>query len=211
MEWPGEKQAWDILLDLDPKDIITKADVGFNSHNSTYKLICLDQDISISLTNRDITSTSRLGRFIVKELGEYSRLSILRYLIHAKNLPVSGQLVRPSDLPGGDIFLRGTHVLPLDKLAEYFDNNLNKFLSIGKRLGGFQLDYKDISLKLFPFPRVPIVIIVWKGDEEFSSRSSLLFDSSCVSHMETGIIWSTAMMTVETMLINTETYNRAIK
>jgi hypothetical protein len=89
----------------------------------------------------------------------------------------------------------------LDKTAEYFANNFNDFLSTGKSLGGSQLDYGDISLKLFPFPRVPVVLIVWSGDEEFSAKSSLLFDSSCVSHLPADIIWSTAMMAVEMMLI----------
>ncbi len=210
MAWPGEKQAWDILKDLDPTDIKTKANVIFNSHNSTYELTCFGQNIYISLTSRDVFSTSNLGKFLVKELGEYSRLSILRYLIHASDQPLSGQLVRPSDLPGGDIFLRGTHVLPVDKIAEYFGNNFNEFLSIGKSLGGSQLDYGDISLKLFPFPRIPVVLIVWSGDEEFVSKSSLLFDSSCISHLSTDIIWSTAMMVVEMMLINTKPYNTEV-
>jgi hypothetical protein len=203
----GEIKAWDILSDLDPKDIKTNAKTLFNSQDSTYELICFGQKICISLTDRNIFSKSNLGKLLVDSLGEHSRLSILRYLIHAIDLPLSGHLVRPSDLPGGDIFIRGTHILPLDKIAAYFTNNFNDFLSIGRSLGGSQLDYGDISLKLFPFPRVPVVLIVWSGDEEFLPKSSLLFDSSCVSHLSTDIIWSTAMMVVEMMLINTKAYN----
>ncbi len=204
MTWPGEKQVWDILSKLDSKDVQTKANVIFNSHLSTYELTCFGQDINISLANREIFSNSSLGKLLIKELGEYSRLSILSYLVHAKYLSLSGQLVRPSDLPGGNIFLRGTHVLPLDKIAECFGNNPKEFIKTGKSLGGSQLDHGDISLKLFPFPRVPIIIIVWSGDEEFSPKASLLIDSSCVSHLSIDIIWSTAMMSVEMMLITTK-------
>ncbi len=211
MAWPGEKEAWDILSDLDSKDIKTNAKALFNSYDSTYELTCFGQDIYISLTDRNIFSKSSLGKLLVNALGEYSRLSILRYLIHAIDLPLSGQLVRPSDLSGGDIFIRGTHVLPLDKIAAYFANNYNDFIGIGKSLGGSQLEYGDISLKLFPFPRVPVVLIIWSGDEEFSPKSSLLFDSSCVSHLSTDIIWSTAMMAVEMMLINTKAYNKSME
>jgi hypothetical protein len=201
MAWPGEKDAWDILSDLDSKDVKTNAKELFNSSDSTYELTCFGQDICISLTERIIFSKPSLGSLLVDALGEYSRLSILRYLIHSIDLPLSGQLVRPSDLPGGDIFIRGTHVLPLEKTAAYFTNNFSDFLSTGKSLGGSQRDYGDISLKLFPFPRVPVVLILWSGDEEFPPKSSLLFDSSCVSHLPTDILWSTAMMTVEMMLI----------
>ncbi|MCP5003901.1 MAG: DUF3786 domain-containing protein, partial [Planctomycetes bacterium] len=144
MVWPGEKKAWDILSGLKSEDVTTNAKSLFNSHDSTYELSCLGQNVIISLMDRNILSKSTLGKLLVNELAEYSSLSILRYLIHSIDLPFSGQLVRPSDLPGGDIFVRGTHVLPLDKLAEYFENNINEFISIGKSLGGSQLDFGDM-------------------------------------------------------------------
>ncbi len=202
MTWPGEKQAWDILSELDPTDVKINAAVDFDSALSTYVLTCLGQQINISLSDRNISSNTELGKQLLNEFGDYSRLSILHYLIHAKNLPISGELVRPSDLPGGSIFISGTHVIPLEKIADRFGNNLDEFLMVGKTLAGTQLDYGDISFELFPFPLVPIVIIVWAGDEEFASRSSILLDSSCLVHMSTDIVWSTAMMTVEMMLAN---------
>ncbi len=208
MSWPGEKEAWDVLSGRDAKDIKNSAKALFNPYDSMYALTCFGHDIRISLKERNIFSTSGTGSVLLNELGDYSRLSILRYLIHAVDIPFSGQLVRPSDLPGGDIFLRGTHVLPLDKIAAYFSGSFNEFLRIGESLGGTQLAYGDISLKLFPFPRVPVVLIVWAGDEEFSPISSLLFDASCQSHLSTDIIWSTAMMTIGIMLVNAKAYNR---
>ena len=156
MTWPGERQAWDILSKLDPKDVKTNAVVEFDLALSTYVLTCFGQQINISICDRNISGNSNLGKFLINELGDYSRLSILNYLIHAKNMPLSGQLVMPSDFPGGSIFLGGTHVIPLDKIASRFGNNLNEFLMVGKSLGDTQLDYGDISLELFPFPLVPM-------------------------------------------------------
>jgi hypothetical protein len=203
MVWPGEEEAWDILSVLDAKDVTTNAKALFLSHDSAYVLTCLGQEIRISLKDRMIFSESRLGTLLTTSLGDYSRLSILRYLIHAKDLPLSGRLVRPSDLPGGDIFTKGTHILPLDKAAAYFSNCSNEFLLAGQSLGGTQRDYGNMSLSILPFPRVPVVLIIWSGDEEFPSTASLLFDSSCVSHLPPDMMWSTSMMTVEMMLINT--------
>ncbi len=203
MLWPGEKEAWDILSGLDSEHIKNNAKVLFNSHDSVYELTCFSQSIFVSLTDRDISSKSSLGKLLVNSLSDYSRLSILRYLIHANNLPFTDKLVRPSDLSGGEIFARGTHVLPLNRIASSFTNHYNEFLNIGKSLGGSLLHYGDMSLKLFPFPRVPVVLILWSGDEEFPPNSSLLFDSSCTYHLSTDILWSTAMMTVEMMLIKT--------
>lgn len=204
MVWPGEEKAWDILLELDAKDVTANAKASFNSCDSTYALTCFGQDVRISLKDRMIYSKSRPGTLLVTSLGDYSRLSILRYLIHAIDLPLSGQLVRPSDLPGGDIFTKGAHILPLDRVAAYFSNNDNGFLMVGKSLGGTQGDYGDLSLNILPFPRVPVVLIIWFGDEEFPSTASLLFDSSCVSHLPADIIWSTSMMVIEMMLMDTQ-------
>lgn len=203
MVWPGEEKAWDILSDLDAKDVTANAKALFNPYDSTYALTCFGQDIRISLKDRMIFGQSRLGTLLVASLGDYSKLSILRYLIHAIDLPLSGQLVRPSDLPGGDIFTKGTHILPLEKAAAYFSNHHDEFLTAGKSLGGTQRDYGDMSLNILPFPRVPVVLILWLGDAEFPPTASLLLDSSCVSHLPPDIVWSTSMMAVEMMLINT--------
>ena len=202
MIWTGEKEAWDILSSLDANDIKTSANAAFDHYNSEYTLTCLGQDIHVSLTERDITCSSASGSFLVKELGEYSRLSILRYLINAKALPLTGRLMKPSDLPGGDFFSKGTHVLPLDKITGRFENDFDGLIRQGKILGGLQEEYGDVSLRLWPFQRIPVIIILWSGDDEFLSKSSLLFDSSCISHMATDILWSTAMMTIKMMLIS---------
>jgi hypothetical protein len=202
MIWPGEEMAWNILSDLDAKDVAVNAKAFFNSYDSTYSLTCFGQDISISLSDRAISSGSRTGKYFVNDLGEYSRLSILRYLIHAKDLPVSGKLVRPADLQGGDIFARGSHILPLERAASYFSNCPNEFLKVGRSLGGNQHHYGDFSMNIFPFPKVPVVLILWLGDEDFPSTASLLLDSSCASFLPPDIIWSISMMAIAMMLMN---------
>ena len=121
--------------------------------------------------------------------------------MHAKDVPLSGKLVKPSGLPGGIIYEKGTHVLPLDIIAQRYDNNPEDFVSKSREFGGTMLDYGDMSHMLYPFPRIPVVFIVWSGDDEFPSQCSLLFDTSCTHHMPTDIIWSTAKMSVDCMLL----------
>ncbi|WP_083774392.1 DUF3786 domain-containing protein [Desulfurivibrio alkaliphilus] len=200
MAWPGEAEAWDALTQLCPDETRVNAKVLFNPHNSTYVLNCFGQDIFVSLNDRDIYSNSALGQVLVNQYAEYSHLSILKYLIHSRDLPCSGQMIPPFDLPGGDIFVKGTHILPLDDIAGCFDGNVDKFVKTGKNLAGTQLEYGDMSFKLFPFPRVPVVIIVWEGDEEFPAKATLLLDAGCVSQIPTEIVWSTAMMSVKMLL-----------
>ena len=197
----GENKAWDILADMDPQDVRTRADVLFNASNDWYEVKCFGRDICFSMAERSVYGKSEPGECLVRDLGEQLRQSMLMYLIHAKDIPLSGKLVKPSGLPGGIIYEKGTHVLPLDKIAHRYDNKAEDFSRKSTELGGTPLGYGDMSHTLCPFPRIPVVFIVWSGDDEFPSRCSLLLDSSCTHHMPADIIWSTAKMSVDCMLL----------
>lgn len=101
---------------------------------------------------------------------------------------------------GGEIYERGTHVLPLDRVSDRYGTDVPGFLARGRELGGEPTDYADASLRLFPFPRVPVVLLLWEKGPEFAARASLLFDSSARFHLPVDIIWSTAMMSLLAML-----------
>lgn len=196
----GEEQAWGILSELDPEDVCNRAKVAFNDSSGLYILSSFLQDIFVSPKDKEIFGHTPLSNFLINKLSRYSRLSILWYLINAKNIYPSGKLVKPADMLGGQIYLRGSHMLPLDKIAEKYGRDVSGFLKRGEELGGEQLDYGDAAIRLFPFPRVPVSILLWRDDGEFSSRSNLLFDSTCEFHLPADIIWSTAMMSVLIMV-----------
>ena len=143
-----------------------------------------------------------MSNLLLNQLVFYSKISILVYLINSRNIPLSGELKKPNDISGGlPFFSQGTHVLPVDTISEKYGNNGNiqEFIRRGSELGGEQLNYGDASIRLFPFPRIPVVLILWKNDEEFPARANLLFDSTCELQLPIDIIWSTAMMSLLVM------------
>lgn len=196
----GEEQAWEHLARLDPAEVCIRSQVSVGGSPDLYLMKSFGQEICISVTERNISSNSELGEFLIKNLASLSRLSILWYLIHSKELAPSGQWVNPSKLPGGDIYLKGTHVLPLAHIAQAFVHNAGRFLLKGRRLGGYQANHGDVSLQIFPFPRVPVMLTLWEGDQEFPPNCRLLLDSTCTFHLPVVIIWSTAMMAAQIML-----------
>ncbi|UCH79896.1 MAG: DUF3786 domain-containing protein [Nitrospiraceae bacterium] len=198
--WPGEEQAWDALSKLDHETVQKNALAFFDPLACSYTLICFGNKINITIPDRSFSVDSGVINTVITDLSDYSKLSILNYLVHAREIPLSEHLVRPADLSGGDIFSRGTHVLPLDKISDKYNNDRENFFKKGSELGGSQLEYGDMALRLFPLPRILVVLIVWSGDDEFPPRSSLLFDSSCTFHMPIDTLWSTAMLTVQMML-----------
>ena len=196
----GEEQAWKILSRLTPEDVCNRAKVAFDELGSVYLVKSFLQDILVSPKDEKMLGRSPTGDFILNEIGHLSRLSILWYLVNAKDIPLSKKLVSPADIIGGEIYLKGSHALPLNQIAEKYGNDILGFFRRGRQLGGEELDIGDVSLRLLPFPRVPVSILLWKGDVEFPARCGLLFDSTCEVHLPPDIIWSTAMMSVLIML-----------
>lgn len=196
----GEQQAWKILAELDPEDVCVRATVLFDKTAYQYILKSFSQDIYIFPKEKNIFAISPTANLLLNSLGRYSRLSILWYLINSKDISLSGELIKPGDLSGGAIYLKGTHVLPLDKLAEKYSGCIGQFIKRGVELGGEELGFGDASIRLWPFPRVPVVLIIWKGDEEFPARAYLLFDSTCQVQLPADVIWSTATMSLLVML-----------
>jgi hypothetical protein len=197
---PGEEKAWSILLELEPEEVCRNAKAVFDEKSRLYRLESFGMNLSISPAERSIGSSSQGSDLLLQRLGYFANLSTVWYMVGARDIPFSGNLVNPLNLRGGQLFFRGTHVLPLDKISLRYSGNLEGFLKRGKELGAQQAAYGDASLVLFPFPRVPVYVIIWKEDEEFPARSDLLFDSSCEHHLALDMLWSTAMMSLLILL-----------
>jgi hypothetical protein len=196
----GEEKGWEILSDLEPPEVCENARVSYDPASGLYSLRAFQWNVSVSPAERKIFSKDSESDVLLKNLGYFSKLSVLWYLVSAKNIPLSEKLVKPADLKGGEIFFRGTHVLPLERIAGHYNNDPDRFISKGSYLRAETLGYGDASLRLFPLPRVPVVLILWRGDEEFSPLTDLLFDSTCEFHIPLDIIWSVAMMSVLIMM-----------
>lgn len=196
----GEQKAWEILAALNPEDVCKRTLVSFDNATGQYVVVTFGMDFFVSPKEKIISSQSPRGDLLLNKLAYFFRLSILWYLVSAKRMPSSERLVKPVNIKGGEAFFRGTHVLPLDKVAQKFANDKEGFVKKGEGFGGTVLDYADASVKLFPFPRIPVVLRLWLEDEEFPARADLLFDSTCELHLPLDILWSIAMMSLLLML-----------
>jgi len=196
----GVERAWGMLSQLNPNDVCRRAEADFDKAAGYYVLPMFNERVFISPEQRKIWGESRLVDLILNELVNYSILSVLWYLIHAKDVPLAGNLINPRELGGGLIFTSGSHILPLNKLVDKYACNVQSFIQRGFKHGAKRLSYGDACVQLFPFPRVPIVLLIWKRDEEFPARADILFDSTCSEHLPTDIIWATAMTSILVML-----------
>jgi hypothetical protein len=196
----GEGKAWEILRGLDHSVVSGNASVSFDNHCGCYILRSFCTDFSVNPEERTIKSSTPSGEKIIKQYGYFFIHSCLWYLTHAKHIPLTGRLVKPADIKGGEMFFRGSHVLPLERLAERYGSDKENFIKKGKELCANAVDYGDASLRFLPMPRIPVTLILWLEDEEFPPRADLLLDSSCELQLPIDIIWSIAMMNTMVMM-----------
>lgn len=197
----GENKAWEILATLDPQDVCRAASVSYDTATGRYLVKSYGMDFHVSPGEKTISSHDPASSVLLQRLGDFFRLSILWYLVNAKDVPCTGRPVKLQNIRGGDIFTKGSHVLPLDKIAQKYGHDNKGFIEKGRKLGGEVMEkFGDASVRLLPMPRLPVIITLWTADEEFPARVDLMLDSTCEMQLPTDIIWSIAMMTVLIML-----------
>jgi hypothetical protein len=196
----GEEKAWEILGSLDPADVCRRTGAAFDSGSGLYRISCFSREVTLAPGEKRLASPAPDGDILLKRLAYFFNLSLLHYMTTAKDIPLSGRLVKPENLKGGDIFFKGSHVLPLDRLARQYGGAPGLFLEKGTPWGGVQEAYGDASFRLSPLPRVPVSLLLWREDDEFPARADILFDSTCEFQIPLDIIWSVAMMSILILL-----------
>ncbi|MDP2326297.1 MAG: DUF3786 domain-containing protein, partial [Gammaproteobacteria bacterium] len=176
------------------------AGVVFDPGDNTYRVPSFGRTFTVNPAERQIIGQSPDGEVFLKRSDYFFRLSVLWYLMKATPARPSGNLVKPASLPGGDIFVKGSHILPLDALAAKYATQPEAFLAAGAALGGTPAAYGDAAFVLSPFPKVPATILLWTEDDEFPARADLLFDATAPQHLPLDILWSLALMSVLLLL-----------
>jgi hypothetical protein len=196
----GEDKAWEILRTLKPPDVCKAASVSYDAASISYQVTSFGTDFIVSMRDRKISSSAAGSDVLLGKLGYFFRLSVLWYLVSAKDITCTNSPVKLEHIKGGEIFTRGSHVLPLDSVANKYRKNKEGFIERGRILGGEILTNGDASLRLLPLPRIPVTLTLWLEDDEFPARLDLMFDSTCDIQLSTDVIWAIAMMSVLIML-----------
>ncbi|MEW6555196.1 MAG: DUF3786 domain-containing protein [Actinomycetota bacterium] len=113
------------------------------------------------------------------------RVLALRYVKLSCGVPTSGEWIAYRDLPGGR-FYAATLVPTVEQpLARIFGSRRESLEKAASSLGGTCADYGDEAFVFHAFPRVPLLLVLHWGDEEFPPDCRVLFDRCCSSYLNT--------------------------
>jgi hypothetical protein len=111
---------------------------------------------------------------------DFTAILILHYLAHKlKKLPMlSGEWVSFKELSNVEGYYPAFRNRAIEPIIRKYGKAPDGLLTALERLPGKRIDQGDIGIVLEAFEGVPIMIVLWKGDEEFSPDANLLFDKS---------------------------------
>ncbi|WP_088187479.1 DUF3786 domain-containing protein [Desulfosporosinus sp. FKA] len=113
-----------------------------------------------------------------KELSIPTQILILHYLANIAEVEETGRLISFKELPGGSIYIQPFTHRAIDPLVRFFGDKPDKLKAVVSHLGGYANSLGDVGVTIRAFPRVPVTLILWRGDDEFPASGNILFDSS---------------------------------
>jgi hypothetical protein len=113
------------------------------------------------------------------------RILILHYFTLAKGTPPTGKLITYKQVPGGINYFPAFSQRAISPLVRRFGKNPELLQKAAARLAGREAAYGDTAVTIAAFPRVPITLVLWRGDEELAPNGNILFDANISDYLST--------------------------
>jgi len=127
-----------------------------------------------------------------EESGEISssrrQALFLHYLRTAHGKPLADRWVSLREIEGGEFYHHASQGYSGDRLAKRFGNNVEAFRLTAESAGGERRELGDAAYSFLALPRVPLVVVYWQGDEEFSPTARVLFDASAGHYLPVDLL-----------------------
>jgi hypothetical protein len=196
------EQFWERLAGLPREETAQRAKCRYLAEGDSFVVSLLNTDYLVDPARRIIRVTQASDD---RPAGYLQQLCILAYLVNAKDLPSADQLVSVEKLDRGGFFFRGSHRLPLEKLATVFGPNPQLLHKVGQALNAMPRSFGDASIELCVLPRIPVTLVVWAGDEEFPAQASIFFDQNAATQLPLDVLLAVATLTIEGVLSTVKT------
>jgi hypothetical protein len=169
------------LRQLDPAEVVKRAGGRLCDDRMTCRI--LGKDFSVD----------REGNFFSDiHINHWLIVPFLTYLLRCKEGPVSGKWLSFREIPGGreqyPLFQKRCEEAMkqvADAWPELFDDIVQLFG--GQRVA--EQFASDISVVLYPLPKVPVMICYWREAEGIASTLNLFFDATVGDNLDVGTVF----------------------
>ena len=170
--------TFDKLGSSNLNDICHNSGASIISVNSM-RLKFMGHQYTIDTKRRTITSAAGT-------LQAADSLIMLHYLVTATDKPPSGtQPVTFRELPGGKVYYPTFIKRAISPVIIRFEKSLDQLVVAARQLGGEQVSLGDLAVGFEALPRVTVTWVIWKGDGEFPTEGTILFNSRISNYLPT--------------------------
>ncbi len=140
----------------------------------------LNQSYQIAFPDIDISLIDSKEEVPIRD-----KILILHYLTRAKGTPVTNKLTTFRELPEGATYFPTFSKRAIKPLLDHFGREPERLIGAAEKLGGHKVDYGDVAVTINAFSYVPITLVLWRGDGEFPTEGSILFDNTVSDYLST--------------------------
>jgi hypothetical protein len=85
-------------------------------------------------------------------------------------------------------------------LKQVFGESPERLCGVADEFGAQRRDFGDESIELYILPRVPMTVVIWRADEEFAARASILFDETAAEQLPLDALWMAVHLAVKALV-----------
>jgi hypothetical protein len=184
----SREQGFELPYKLAREQLAKISDIEEHCHKSGAQYI-KPNEIAISYLNQPYHITLPDVEIWLEdsnvEVPLKDKILILHYFNSAKGTPATGVLVTYKQLPGGISYFPAFVKRAINPFVNHFGKNPELLMKVAAKLGGRESDYGDVSVTVNAFAYVPIILVLWRGDEELAPNGNILFDASVPDYLPT--------------------------
>jgi len=112
---------------------------------------------------------------------------ILHYLVNASGAEPTGEWVTFREVPSGEFYWSAFVKRAKKPLVGFFGERPKLLLELAQGVGGKPAENQagDAAVIVQAFPRVPLMLQLWEGDEEFPPDGNVLMDPTISGYLST--------------------------
>ncbi len=163
-----------ILRESDPVEIAERVGVPWDGRE--FRLAFMRWSLQVSHPELGFRAPDFLNNYVVKLLA-------VIYLARARAVPLDNRWVPYRELKDGLFYTKSFSDTVEDRLCRRFGGDLEAMRRAATELGGRVVEQGDLGVVINTFPRLPLLFILWRGDEEFEPSARILFDASATNYL----------------------------
>ncbi len=148
--------------------------------------------LTINVLGKEVSIDTAGNFFSDIHIHAWLTVPMMAYILEGKDKPLTGSWLPLRELPHGkdwQRFFEHRCEKPLKKIADTYTDLFADMLHIFRAKQINNLHGSDISIVLYPLPKLPILICYWKPEDGMDSSLHLFFDSSAEDHLKIDAIY----------------------